>query len=93
MRYNRRHIHPLWQKAAELFAIQFLHYFITTFNYRAIAEVRYVETFVTDICIAALVFVAIQRVALATTYGERIAYILGGAIGALTALWVTTLWF
>lgn len=81
------------RKAFTLFCIQFSYYMLLTFNYRAIATVQYLETFLSDICIATLVFMSIQRVSKAETLHERIAYILGGATGAIFALWVSTLWF
>lgn len=81
------------RNALILFSIQFFYYLLTTFNYRAVATVHYTETFITDICIAALVFMSIQRVAVAETMNERLLYILGGAIGALVALWFSVYWF
>jgi len=79
-----------YKKAAELFGIQFTYYLLLTVNYRAIGAVNYVATFVTDIAVASLVFMSVQRVAKAETLRERIAYICGGACGAVTALWLTT---
>lgn len=85
---------PSWgRKAAELFGIQFCWYFITTLNFRAVAEVRFIDTFVTDILISTLAFVSIKRVVNATTLSERLAYMFGGACGALLALWLSTFWF
>lgn len=81
------------RKALILFCIQFFYYLLTTFNYRAVATVHYTETFITDVAIAALVFMSIQRVAKAETLSERMSYIFGGAIGALVALWLSVWWF
>lgn len=81
------------RKASILFSIQFTYYMLLTLNYRSIATVRYLETFVTDILIASLVFMSIQRVAKAETLSERVAYICGGACGAVFALWCSTFWF
>lgn len=82
-------MHPC-RKAAELFGIQFTYYLLLTVNYRAIGAVHYMMTFVTDVAVAALVFMSVQRVAKAETMWERICYILGGALGGVTALWLTT---
>lgn len=78
---------------AELFAVQFINYFLLTFNYRSIAQVRYTATFVTDVCISALTFLSIQRVARATTRWEQVGYVIGGSVGALCALWISTFVF
>lgn len=77
----------------ELAVVQFLSYFIVTFNYRAVAEVSYVGTFVTDILIAALTFASIRRVVSATTRHEQVAYVVGGCIGAQVALFLSTYFF
>lgn len=77
----------------ELAVMQFLSYFIVTFNYRAVAEVSYSGTFVTDVLIAALSFSSIKRVAEARTWHERIGYIVGGSIGAQIALFLSTYFF
>lgn len=77
----------------ELAFIQFLSYFIVTFNYRAVAEVSYVGTFATDILIALLAFFSIKRVAQAGTRQELVGYIVGGCIGAQIALFLSTYFF
>lgn len=81
-----------FKKAAELFGIQFTYYMLLTLNYRAIGAANYLATFVTDIAVASLVFMSVQRVAKAETLHERLAYICGGATGAIVALWVSTHW-
>lgn len=81
------------KKSCELFIIQFTYYMVLTINYRAISSLNYIATFVTDIIIAALAFTSIQRVAKAENLGDRIAYIFGGAIGAITALKLSTFLF
>jgi hypothetical protein len=86
-RLNTKHID---YKFIELFCIQFFYYLVITINYRAVVVINYTTTFITDLIIAALAFTSIQRVANATTPAERIAYVLGGAIGALAALKLST---
>ena len=77
----------------ELAGIQFLSYFIQTMNYRAIAEVSYIGTAVTDTAIAWLMFVSIRRVMSATSRWERTGYIIGGVTGSLSALFLSTFLF
>lgn len=79
--------------ALELFGIQFAWYFITTLNYRAVSEVHFRDTFITDVFIGILAFLSVRRVVTASTRTEMLAYILGGAIGAVCALWLSTFWF
>lgn len=80
----------LLYRCVELFCIQFFYYLVTTINYRAVAVIDYPMTFATDIIIALLAFSSIQRVASATTNTERVSYVLGGAMGALLALKLST---
>lgn len=82
------------REACELFGIQFGSYFILTLNYRAIATINYPGTFITDIVVAMLSFASIKRVAAANTTTEaRMGYVLGGATGAMFALWLSTFLF
>jgi hypothetical protein len=82
------------REACELFGIQFGSYFILTLNYRAIATINYPGTFITDIVVAMLAFASIKRVAAANTTTEaRMGYVLGGATGAMFALWLSTFLF
>ena len=47
----------------------------------------------TDLIVAALSFSSIKRVAAATTTEDRVGYVLGGTVGALVALWLSTFIF
>lgn len=85
--------HYFSRSVLELAAIQFCSYFILTFNYRAVAEVSYVGTFITDVMIATLSFSSIKRVAQAETWHERVGYVIGGSIGAFIALFLSTYFF
>jgi predicted alpha/beta hydrolase len=91
--YTKNMRHYFTRPVLELALMQFLSYFIVTFNYRAVAEVSYMGTFVTDVLIAALAFSSIKRVAEATTWHERVGYIVGGSIGAQIALFLSTYFF
>ena len=67
----------------ELAAIQFLSYFILTMNYRAIAEISYIGTAVTDLALGWLTFWSIKRVMSASSGKEQVAYIIGGVTGVM----------
>jgi len=81
--------------AIELFVIQFTYYLLLVLNYRAVGAVNYMATFLSDIAIATLVFMSIQRVAAARAdAGDTVwfSYVVGGASGAVAALWISTHW-
>jgi len=73
-----------------LFPLQFLNYFVITWNYRVIAQSHYFSIAASDICIAALNFTIIRRVSKADGRLGQIGYALGGALGSLLATWATT---
>ena len=80
-------------RAALLFCLQFFGYLLVTLNIRAVADANYILTFVTDILIAVIGFTSIKQVVNATTRVEQFAYALGGALGAQTALWLSSRYF
>jgi hypothetical protein len=63
-----------------------LSYALATVAIRACAEAQYITTMVFDAAHAAASFFLIQRVAEAKTFGDRFAYILGGALGAAAGI-------
>jgi hypothetical protein len=80
-------------RAAFLFILEFFGFLIVTFNMRAVAEINYVLTFVTDILIAVIGFTSIKQIIDAKTRLEQGAYALGGALGAQVALWLSSNYF
>ena len=85
-------IHPL-SRAAFLFVLEFFAFLIVTLNMRAVADLNYFLTFITDILVAVIGFTSIKQVVNATTRVEQFAYALGGALGAQTALWLSSRYF
>ena len=84
--------HPL-SRAAFLFVLEFFAFLIVTLNMRAVADINYPLTFITDILVAVIGFTSIKQVVNATTRVEQFAYALGGALGAQTALWLSSRYF
>lgn len=74
------------RRALFLFVLQFFGYLIVTLNMRAVANLNYPFTFLTDILIATIGFTSIKQIIEAQTRMEQIAYISGGALGAQLAL-------
>lgn len=77
---------PSLRHACAIGALQFGAYFIVTLNMRAVAELDYVMTAITDVFLAWIAFSSIKRVAAAHTRLEQVCYILGGLLGAQCAL-------
>ncbi len=71
------------------FLLQFLYYFVITWNLRVIAQAHYVSIAISDMGVAAVNFTLVKKVASAETHWARIGYILGGACGSLLATWIT----
>ena len=72
-----------------LFALQFVYYFVVTWNFRVIAQAHYVSIAISDIGVAAVNFTLVRKIANAEGHMARIGYILGGACGSLLATFLT----
>ena len=86
-------IHSPLHRAAFLFVLEFVGFFIVTFNMRAVADLNYALTFATDILIAVIGFTSIKQIIDAKTRLEQGAYALGGALGGQAALWLSSHYF
>lgn len=75
------------------FSIQFLSYAVICWNYRSVAQARYGNIFVSDLACAAISFNLIKKVANAESRVAMAGYILGGAVGSITSVWVTKVVF
>lgn len=75
------------------FVTQACSYGLMCWNYRAVAQVRYVHIGVSDAAIAALQFNVIRKVGEATAGRALAGYVLGGTAGSLASTWVTTIVF
>jgi hypothetical protein len=72
------------------FALQFISYAVITWNYRAVAQARYLSIGISDLCCAGLGFTAIKRVSKAEGHAALAGYVLGGAFGSMLSAWITT---
>lgn len=66
--------------------------FIVTLNFRAIADMNYYMTAMTDLVLALMTFTAIKLIIDSTTVWEKIGYVIGAVVGPLLALWTSQLW-
>lgn len=70
-----------------------LFYVLASINTRVCAQGRYVSSMLSDGMIATVQFSLIQRVASASTWAERGAYIVGGMLGGVSGIWMTKWWY
>jgi hypothetical protein len=78
--------------AIRLFALNFLLCFIVTVNWRAIASLRYEYAFASDVTYFFIQYTTLKRIVKSDHFADQAAYALGGATGAVLAMWVTR-WF
>lgn len=75
------------------FAVQCLSYGMLCWNYRAIAQARFVGIFVSDLFCAFIGFSLIKYVAGTKSHVARAGYVLGGAIGSVISVYITKVVF
>jgi hypothetical protein len=71
------------------FAVQALNYALLCWNYRAVAQARLGNVFVSDLACAAISFTLIKRVAKAESRAAMAGYVLGGAVGSVVSVYAT----
>lgn len=75
--------------ALKIGTLMALQYCLLCLNMRAVAAGSYPGTIASDVFIAMNGFVLVRSTVAATTLAERIAYIVGGCVGSVIALWLT----
>jgi hypothetical protein len=75
--------------ALKLFVLMFIQFLVLTLNTASIAKHYYLGTFLTDLVICLLGFTILKQIAEADTMHDRIAYALGGAIGAQAGIFLS----
>ena len=83
------------KKAKEFFlfaGIQLTLYLLLVLNYRAVAELNYTATTISDFVIASFNFFVIRKIARSEdSFHQWLGYALGGAIGGVLGLYISTL--
>ena len=77
------------KELVQFFGLQFVYYFVATWNFRVIAQAHYASILVSDVCMAAVSFTLIRRISKSESTPARAGFVLGGASGSLLAAWVT----
>lgn len=77
----------------QLFLLCFVQSGLATINYRAIAQAKYVEAFLSDIALFLFSFFIVKKVVQADRWQDGFLYALGGACGALLCIYLTVEWF
>lgn len=71
------------------FSIQFLSYGIVTWNFRAIAQARYLHLFVSDLGCAYLGYTLLKKIQSTESWVAKAGYVLGGACGSVLSTFIT----
>lgn len=82
-----------FKRRSALFWGIFIQTAVVTFNFRAIAQLRYLDAFVSDIGYFLLAFFNTQRVARSENRLDSVIYAVGGAAGATLSMYLTKLYF
>ena len=77
------------KELVRFFGLQFVYYFVATWNFRVIAQAHYASILVSDVCLATVSFTLIQRISKSESNTARAGFVLGGASGSLLAAWIT----
>jgi uncharacterized protein YebE (UPF0316 family) len=73
-------------------ALELVSFFVVTINFRACAKGKIGITVATDVMLAGLGFQLTQMIADARTVEERIAYVIGAALGSICGMRITKRW-
>lgn len=84
---------PPLQVFCLFFLVQCLSYGMLCWNYRAVAQARFVSIFVSDLACAFIGFSLIKYVAGTKSGVARAGYVLGGAIGSVISVYITKVIF
>lgn len=82
------------QKVKEFFlffAIQLTLYLLLVLNYRSVSQMNYLATVISDFIIASFNFFVIRKIAKSQdSFHQWLGYAVGGAIGGVLGLWIST---
>jgi hypothetical protein len=79
-----------WKRSAWLLVLMFLNYGLNAVSIRLLAKANYLGVAATDAAIAWYGFTMMKNVQQANTRLEKVGYTIGGVLGSLLGLWVTT---
>ena len=73
------------------FAIQLTLYLLLVLNYRSVSQMNYLATVISDFIIASFNFFVIRKIAKSQdSFHQWLGYAIGGAIGGVLGLWIST---
>jgi len=82
------------QKVKEFFlffTIQLVLYLLLVLNYRSVSQMNYLATVISDFIIASFNFFVIRKIAKSQdSFHQWLGYAVGGAIGGVLGLWIST---
>jgi hypothetical protein len=78
-------------RAVELGALNWLSYFLLTWDYRVVAQGNYFWAVCTSITLGMLAFSVIKRISEAKGRVEEIGYVIGGTLGTVFGIFTSKL--
>ncbi len=77
------------KSALSIGLLNFALYITLVYNYRAVAQGRYLDSRISDILIAIMGFTMVKKIALANSLLEQAMYVLFGGLASITGIWIT----
>lgn len=76
-------------KALTLLGLMWVQFVLLSANFRYLAQANYVGAVLTDMAIAFIGWTLMKRVQEATSWRERVGYVIGAALGSATGIYFT----
>lgn len=77
-------------KFLRMSVLQFVNYGLTAISFRMLARGSYLGIAITDALLSFWAFTMYKKILLAETHWEQAGYTVGGILGSLFALWITS---
>ena len=84
---------PAVNPALQIGLLNYISYFMLTVDIRAVALAQVAVSFATNLVIALLAYTMVKKIGEAKTWAERWAFAVGGALGTVSAILLTKVWF
>jgi hypothetical protein len=79
------------KKTIELSGLNFVSYFVLTFDFRTVAQANYLWAAITNLIIAMLTFTVLNRVSESKSTWDRFGYAVGGTCGTMVGIYISKL--
>jgi len=82
----------LWRPFVNFAALQTAYFVACVVNIRALAHLQYGWAVLTDGLICLMTWTIVKKIGEANNLASRIGYVVGGMIGSLLGMWITSIW-